>query len=339
MGELFEPFTRVAAKNPHASAPVERSAAELVTATAANRPIADPYPRYLVAREKVNQGAAVVLMSVAAARRLGVPEDRWVFLHGHADTREKDLLARPDLGQAPAHVAAARHALELAGIGAGDVATFDLYSCFPVAVSVVADGLQLAADDPRGLTLTGGLPFFGGAGNNYSMHGIAETVQRARTAPAASGSWAPTGACWQVLGRRVLDEAVPWRADRSSAVQAELDAVPAVPAVQQADGWATIETFTVKFGRDGGRSGIVVGRLEATGERFLAMTGTATTRPLPSWRPSSRSGSGCTCAPSGSATASRRRPSAWTPCSRPARRCCGTTTSTSPSAGTGTFWR
>src|SRR5437763_429258 len=30
MGALFEPFTRVAAKNPHSSAPVERSAAELV---------------------------------------------------------------------------------------------------------------------------------------------------------------------------------------------------------------------------------------------------------------------------------------------------------------------
>ncbi|HYY12686.1 MAG TPA: hypothetical protein VE781_17245, partial [Kineosporiaceae bacterium] len=175
MGELFEPFTRVAAKNPHSSAPVERSAAELVTPTESNRPIADPYTRYLVAREKVNQGAAVLVMSVAAARRLGVPEDRWVFLHGHADTREKGLLERPDLGQAPAHVAAARHALEVAGIGVDDVATFDLYSCFPIAVSAVADGLGIAADDPRGLTLTGGLPFFGGAGNNYSMHGIAET--------------------------------------------------------------------------------------------------------------------------------------------------------------------
>ena len=76
MGALFAPFTRVAAANPHAAAPVERSAAELVTPTGANRPIADPYTRYLVAREKVNQGAAVLLMSVAAAQRLGVPADR-----------------------------------------------------------------------------------------------------------------------------------------------------------------------------------------------------------------------------------------------------------------------
>ena len=61
MGALFAPFTRVAAKNPLAAAPVERTAAELVTPTEANRMIAEPYTRYLVARDQVNQGAAVVL--------------------------------------------------------------------------------------------------------------------------------------------------------------------------------------------------------------------------------------------------------------------------------------
>src|SRR4029077_14741651 len=102
MGALFAPFTRVAAANPHASAPVERDAAELVTPTKANRPIADPYTRYIVAREKVNQGAAVLLMSVAAARRLGVAAARWVFLPGHADLRERDMLERADLSAGPA---------------------------------------------------------------------------------------------------------------------------------------------------------------------------------------------------------------------------------------------
>ena len=181
IGALFAPFTPVAAANPHASAPVERSAAELVTPTEANRPIADPYTRYIVAREKVNQGAAVLLMSVAAAQRLGVPEDRWVFLHGHADLRERPLMERADLSRSPAAVLAARHALEMAGIKAGDLAAIDLYSCFPAPVFNICEGLRILPDDPRGLTLTGGLPFFGGAGNNYSMHAIAETVQRARS--------------------------------------------------------------------------------------------------------------------------------------------------------------
>ncbi|MBJ7450810.1 MAG: acetyl-CoA acetyltransferase [Blastococcus sp.] len=274
MGELFAPFTRVAAGNPHASAPVERDAVELVTPTQANRPIADPYPRYLVSRDQVNQGAAVLLVSVAAARRLGVPEEKWVFLHGHADLRERDPLDRADLGSSPASVLAARHALEVAGVGVDDVATFDFYSCFPIAVSTTAvDGLGLAPDDPRGLTLTGGLPFFGGAGNNYSMHAIAETVQRARTAPGTVGFVGANGGMLSKYSVGVYSTApVAWRPDDSRALQAEVDGWPAPAQAARADGWATIETYTVTHGRTGSRTGVVVGRLEADGRRFLART-------------------------------------------------------------------
>jgi acetyl-CoA C-acetyltransferase len=271
MGALFAPFTRVAAANPHASAPVERTASELVTPTEANRPIADPYTRYIVAREKVNQGAAVLLMSVAAARRLGVPQDRRVFLHGHADLRERALMERADLSASPAAVMAARHALEVAGITADDLTAIDLYSCFPAPVFNICDGLGIAPDDPRGLTLTGGLPFFGGAGNNYSMHAIAEAVQRVRSEPGSFGFVGANGGIMSKYSAGVYSTtAAPWTADRSSGLQAEIDAWPAPEGATRADGWATIETYTVKHSRDGRRAGIVIGRLEADGRRFVA---------------------------------------------------------------------
>ncbi|EPQ45822.1 Acetyl-CoA acetyltransferase [Mycobacterium sp. 012931] len=76
MGELFAPFTKIAAGNPFAAAPIERTVEELITVTDRNRMIAEPYPRLLVARDQVNQGAAALVMSVAAARRLGVPEEK-----------------------------------------------------------------------------------------------------------------------------------------------------------------------------------------------------------------------------------------------------------------------
>jgi acetyl-CoA C-acetyltransferase len=271
MGALFAPFTAVAAANPHASAPVERSAAELVTPTEANRPIADPYTRYIVAREKVNQGAAVLLMSVAAARRLGVPQDRWVFLPGHADLRERDLMDRADMSAGPASALAVRHALDVAGIGPGDLSAIDLYSCFPAPVFNICDGLGLAAGDPRGLTLTGGLPFFGGPGNNYSMHAIAEAVQRARSAP---GSYVLVGANGGVMSKYSAGvystTPAPWTPDRSVDLQAEIDGWDAPEQAHVADGTAVIETYTVKHARDGGRTGIVVGRLDRDGRRFIA---------------------------------------------------------------------
>jgi acetyl-CoA C-acetyltransferase len=65
---------------------------------------------------------------------------------------------------------------------------------------------------------------------------------------------------------------VGWRPDDSARLQAEVDAEPAPPQVREADGPATVETYTVKHDRTGGRTGIVVGRLEPDGRRFLART-------------------------------------------------------------------
>ncbi|MEU4243331.1 acetyl-CoA acetyltransferase [Actinoplanes sp. NPDC026619] len=270
MGSLFAPFTRVAAANPFAAAPVARDAAQLATASDANRPIADPYTRYLVARDKVNQGAAVVMMPVSEAQRLGIPPSRWIFLAGHADLRERDLLQRPDLSSSPAAGAAARHALSVAGIGVDQLATIDLYSCFPIAVFTVAESLGLAVDDPRGLTVTGGLPFFGGPGNNYSMHAIASTVGRLRSAGGFGFVGANGGSMTKYSAGVYSSSPVEWTPDESPRLQSSLDAAALVTEAEEADGEATIETYTVKHGREGRRRGIVVGRLADDGRRFVA---------------------------------------------------------------------
>ncbi|WP_067662879.1 acetyl-CoA acetyltransferase [Nocardia miyunensis] len=274
MGELFAPFTKVAAANPHAAAPVERDAAELCTPTERNRLIAEPYTRFLVARDQVNQSAAVVLMSIGAARRLGVPQNRWVFLHGHADLREPALMDRADLSSAPTAVCAIQHALEVAEIGLDDIATIDLYSCFPIAVFNICDGLNLAPDDPRGLTVTGGLPFFGGAGNNYSMHAVAETVARLRAEPGVFGLVGANGGTLSKYSAGIYSTTpAQWRRDRSAELQAEIDAWAAPAQAPQADGWATIETYTIKYGK-GAPTGVVIGRLDADDRRFVARTQT-----------------------------------------------------------------
>ena len=282
MGELFAPFTKVAAANPHAAAPTERSSVELVTPTERNRPIADPYPRYLVARDQVNQGAAVLLMSVAAADRLGVPVSRRVFLCGHADLHEPILLARPDLGSSPASILSVRTALDMAGLDIDQLTTLDLYSCFPIAVFTITDAFGLRPDDPRGLTLTGGLPFFGGAGNNYSMHAIAETITRARTAPGTFGLVGANGGALSKYSTGIYSTTpTHWTPSNSATAQAKLDAAAPTQRNERPDGPATIETYTMlrlnpasrssaNYGRDGG-TGIVVGR-SLDGARFLATT-------------------------------------------------------------------
>jgi acetyl-CoA C-acetyltransferase len=272
MGELFAPFTNVAAKNPFSSSPVERSVEELITVTESNRMICDPYPRLLLARDQVNQGAAVLLMSVEAARRLGVPEEKWVYLRGHADLVEQKLLDRRDVGTSPASVMAVREALSVAGIGIDDVATFDLYSCFPVPVFTICDGMGLAADDPRGLTLTGGLPFFGGPGNNYSMHGIAETINEMRDRPGQFGLVGANGGIMSKYSVGVYStEPASWAPDNSGALSDEVKRLPEVPVTIKADGPATVETYSVRYDWPT-RTGIIMGRVDSDNSRFLATT-------------------------------------------------------------------
>ncbi|MGD1976278.1 MAG: acetyl-CoA acetyltransferase [Gammaproteobacteria bacterium] len=181
LGRFAEDFSKVAALNPYAWFPTERSAAEAVTVSADNRMISFPYTKYLNAVINVDQAAAVILTTTRVARELAIPEDRWVYLHGGQDAHDIWYVShRPDLAESPAIKACVEDALDQAGIGVEQVSLFDLYSCFPCMPELARKMIGLSADDPRPITITGGLPYFGGPGSNYSMHAIAEAAVRCR---------------------------------------------------------------------------------------------------------------------------------------------------------------
>ncbi|WDA42697.1 acetyl-CoA acetyltransferase [Erythrobacter sp. BLCC-B19] len=266
IGKLFAPFTRVAAANPHSAAPVERSAEELATVTDRNRIVAEPYPRMTVARDQVNQAAAVIVASAGLARELGVPEDRWVHIHAVTAATELKLSQRPDLAGNPASLASVDKALERAGKGIEDVRYIDFYSCFAIPVFNQCDHFGLTADDPRGLTLTGGLPFFGGAGNNYSAHAIAEAVQKVR---GDRGSFALVGANGGWMSKYATGiystEPADWSGNDRFAVLPK--ATDKVPLAKEPVPAAVVETYTINRGPKGAEA-IFIGRSDA-GERVV----------------------------------------------------------------------
>jgi acetyl-CoA C-acetyltransferase len=271
MGKLFAPFTRVAAGNPHAMSQEVFSADELATVTQRNRMVADPFPRRMVARDQANQGAAVLMSSVAKARALGVPEEKWIYLHGGADAAERSPLDRNDLAGYPAAGLASRRALASAGIAASDVAAFDLYSCFPIAVSTVRDELGIAANDPRPLTMTGGLPFFGGAGNNYSMHAIASMVRWLRAHPGKVGFVGANGGFLSKYSVGIYStKPAQWRGFDSHGLQAEIDAWPAPPRADDSVTTGKVLTYTIDYGKETPRGIFICATPK--GARFAAMT-------------------------------------------------------------------
>jgi len=275
MGTLFAPFTEVAAQNPYAWFPQAQTAEALVTPSASNRMVGYPYPKRLNAIIQVDQSAAVLMASYAHAKALGVPDAQMVFLHGCADTIEKwNVLDRVDYHSSPAMRVGVREAFAMAGKTLADIAFFDLYSCFPVAVEIAAKEMGLATDDPRGLTLTGGLPYFGGPGNNYSMHGIVEMIHRCRKEPQAFGflnanGWFLTKHAFGIYSSQPTMGA--WARPLKSSYQGEIDAMAAPEVTETPAGAATIETYTVIHAREGMRMGIVIGR-DGAGRRFVANT-------------------------------------------------------------------
>ena len=275
IGRLFTRFTEVAADNPYAWFPTRRSAEELITVTPSNRMIAFPYPKYLNSILNTEQAAGVLICSLAHAKRLGVPDHRMVFWRGGASSNEEPwwVSERPDYTDCPAMRDTHVSALANAGLNVSDIDHFDFYSCFPVAVEMACKVLDLSIDDPRGFTVTGGLPYAGGPASAYTLHSLSEMTEKIVRNKGGSGM--VTGNGWHLTKHAAtILSGEPGEEPREGLI----DDLPARPKGKEVDlsasGEGTIEAYTVSYDREGMPTrGIVLGRTERD-QRFLANTPT-----------------------------------------------------------------
>jgi acetyl-CoA C-acetyltransferase len=275
LGRFFSPFTKIASENPYSWFPTYRSPEEISTPSEKNRFVGFPYTKYLNSVIEVDMAAAVVMTSVGKARELGIPEKNWVYLHGCGDASDIwHVTERVNYYSSPAIRTIGQKAFAMANKNVADLAYIDLYSCFPSAVEIGCRELGIAEDDPRGLTITGGLPYFGGAGNNYVMHSIVMMTDKLRAAPGKFGLC--TGNGWYVTKHSAgIYSTTPregtWTREDPKSYQKDIDAMAHPEVTEKPSGKATVETYTVVTDRKGKRFSIVVGR-QADGKRFLANT-------------------------------------------------------------------
>jgi len=253
LGELWAGFSRVAAANPYAWSPRERSAAEIATPSADNRLVTLPYTKLLNSDIQTDQAAALILCSDSVARELGIDRERWVYPQaaGHA-CDHWFVSERENLHSSPAIRFAAHAALEAAGTGIDEIAHLDVYSCFPSAVQIACR--ELGVDpfaETRPLTVTGGLTFAGGPGNNYVTHAIATLVERLREDPGSLGLTTAVG--WYLTKHAVgiYGTAEPQTPFTAADVQAQVDATPTRASGAGVAGPATGESATLIYSREG----------------------------------------------------------------------------------------
>ena len=279
VSELWARFAAVAGTRPAAWSTKAWSAEEIRTPGPGNRMVTYPYTKLMCANIYTDQAGALLLCSPKAARAAGVAPDRLVHLHAGADGADRQLMTeRWSLAGSPGLRAVAGDALAGAGVGADDIARFDLYSCFPSAVQMAMRELGLAGPaggDDRPLTQTGGLSFFGGPGNNYVTHSMAAMVEACRADPGSLGLVTGVGYFLTKHSAGVYSTRPPERGFvrvDPAATGVKVDATPArVPAGAYA-GPATVEATAVQYDREGDPALGVLATLTPDGRRALANT-------------------------------------------------------------------
>lgn len=270
LAELQSSFSRVAADNPDAWDRAAVPADELLAPTAANRMVALPYTRLHCSQWNVDLAAGLILCSVEAATRYGVPRDRWVFPVAAAESNAMiPLSRRVDLHRSPAFAIGAQRLFELAGTTLDDVAHLDLYSCFPAAVRIQAR--ELGIGDGRALTVTGGMTFAGGPLNNYVLQAMVTMARVLRDDPGSLGLVTSISGMITKQGLGLWSSEPPTDGFRSADVSDEVTGrTPTVAVDGDYQGEATVAGYTVTF--DGGRpaQAIVIATLPS-GDHTIAV--------------------------------------------------------------------
>jgi acetyl-CoA C-acetyltransferase len=252
ISELWSRFSGVAATNPNAWSQVALSAEEIRIVTPKNRIIGSPYRKVMNSNNQVDMAAALIICSVEKATQLGIAKDRWVFPISGTDCHEHYYISnRFSFSDTPAVRLGGAMACDLADVSLNDISLVDLYSCFPSAVQLGAQSLNLSLNQQ--LTITGGLSFAGGPWNNYVMHAVATVVGELRARPGEKGLvWGNGGyATKHAFG--VYSTTPPTNGFKHAYPQDQIDALPrrTVVDIGTSEGPATIEGYTVMHDRDG----------------------------------------------------------------------------------------
>ena len=271
MAELFAPFSTVAANNPFAQFQTARTVDELKTVEGKNYSVTDIYPKYLVAQDAVDQAGAVLIVTESIAEDLGVPDENRIYLHGYGYLTDTPITERPEIHKSRAIKMAGERALSSAGLTIEEIDFFDIYSCFPSAVLCAQEALGLERIEPARLTLTGGLPFFGGAGNSYSIHAIIEMVKILRQHPDSFGLVQANGGYLskEAVGIYSVKRPENWQPVDSSDLQRTIDDARKPGVIKEMNGPGHVISYTVAYAKGAPKFGYILGET-AVGERFVA---------------------------------------------------------------------
>lgn len=246
----------VAANNPHAWFQDAPSIEEIGTVTADNRMISYPYTKRMNAIMDVDQTAALVVVSDRLVEKFA---DRAIAVLGGAGAEEIwNPIERESFSHCKAMEVSFDTALAHAGLSASDINAFDFYSCFPSPVQMALSAMNMEVSDDREFSITGGLAYAGGPGNNYVMHSLATAVARLRERKDERIMITGVGMANTKHAATLLSHAgnVPASASGKTEYRVPTGA-QALNVQERASGDAKIASYTIEYDRDGAASNVI----------------------------------------------------------------------------------
>jgi len=179
ISNMYAEFSKVAANNPDGWIDSMKSAKDIKQVSKENPLQALPYNKLHCSSWNVNQASAMILCSEDLADKLDIPRNKRVYPLVSSETNHMIApIQRPKLSESTGLDLAASFIKNICDEHKIQPNIYDLYSCFPVAVQMFADSLNLGSEDVK--TVTGGMPFAGGPLNNYMIHSTVKMISEIR---------------------------------------------------------------------------------------------------------------------------------------------------------------
>ena len=179
IAKLYEKFSKIAVNNKNSwiSAPLTNK--DILETSNTNPKQSFPYNKLHCTSWNVNQSSALIICSEDIADKLNIAYEKRVYPLASSEANNMiPTLLRKKLIDPLGMKLAGKYILDFCKTHSIQPNTYDLYSCFPVAVQMFADALKLK--NKQDLTVTGGMAYAGGPLNHYVMTSTVKMIEEIR---------------------------------------------------------------------------------------------------------------------------------------------------------------
>ena len=186
LANLYKEFSEIAANNKYSWSDINHKSTEIETPSVKNKYQAFPYNKYHCTSWNVNQASATIICNESIADKLSIPINKRVYPVASSENNAMTaLIQRPNLSSYLGMNLAADFIQKIVKKNKQAINYYDLYSCFPVAIEMFAESLQIPLN--KNCTITGGMSFAGGPLNHYVLTSTNQMIRKLRTMPEKIG--------------------------------------------------------------------------------------------------------------------------------------------------------